>query len=55
MDDLRRQVNFREPFVAPRTRVENRHRSMLLYGLAGFCGLCALAMVFYAFAFPAGS
>lgn len=51
MDDLRKQITFREPFIAPRTKVKNRFRGVLLYGLAGFCGLSAVAAAMHLFMF----
>jgi hypothetical protein len=45
MDNLRKQISFREPFIAPRAKVQGRLTTILLYSLAGACGLAALAAV----------
>jgi hypothetical protein len=48
MDDIRKQVVFREPFVAPRTKVKTRHRDVLVYVLIGLSAVAA-AMYFFLF------
>ena len=49
MDDLRKQVKFREPFVVPQTKTNNRLRTILIYCLAAVCGLLAIATAAYIF------
>jgi len=47
MNDLRKQVTFREPFIAPPTKVKNRFEGVRLCSLAGICGLSAVAAAMY--------